>query len=150
MSIGPILVAPLFFSILIGLTRPKGKRWAAGIVSYATYIMLFAVLWGVLTIANTMIVSLLYGPWAALSGRIRVVGDRHSVVLSNGERYGGIWEVLWFVVTFLTMMGVGYCSIRTGRWLCGRSATTRRIVFRYMTIMSSLRQPVKPEAHGKD
>jgi len=125
-----LLIAPLFFSVLIGLSRPKGDRLIAGIGVYITYIMLGAVLFGSLMLVNFLILSALYGPAAVLSGHIWIVRGRTFIELSDGRRYGGVWGALWSLADFIGLAVAVYAVFPAGRWLYSRSASIRRLVCR--------------------
>src|SRR6185312_4818489 len=125
-----LLIAPLFFSVLIGLSRPKGDRLIAGVGVYVTYIMLEAVLFGSITLVNFLILSTLYGPAAVLSGHIWIVRGRTFIELSDGRRYGGVWGALWSLADFIGLAVTGYGVFSACRWLYSRSASIRRLVCR--------------------
>jgi hypothetical protein len=126
-----ILIPPIFFSLLIGLTRKKGDRLIAGIGVYLIYIVLATVLFGSLSLANRLILSALYGPKGAFTGAVTIVRGRTYIELSNGARYEGIWSVLWNIADFVTLAVIGTTVYRIFRWIYMHSNLFRRLTSRF-------------------
>lgn len=131
MSILQLFIAPLFIAIPFGLMRPKGQRLLGSVGLYSVYLALGTMLFGSISLANTIILSILYGPRSVIFGEIRIVRGRQFIELSNGDRYDGFRFFLWWLGIFMTLISTGYLAVRIGRWMYSRSRLVQRVLARF-------------------
>lgn len=141
MSLLQLIIAPVFIVVPVSLGRPRGQRLVAAIGSYLIYLFLFAFLFVSLKLADTLVLSMLYGVQTSFTGAIRVVRSYKMVELSNGDTYCGTRYILWHLGDFIALCVFVIATGHVGQKLYLRSSVVRRIVARFQLAIRGKPRP---------